>query len=321
LPGVQARAVISPSFSCGIPGCNPVDNIVEASGGHVHADGFAIGGFDGAGSATADVAFGEMHLFGHFINSGNAQGLGQIRDLLTFTAAKRRHRHAHRRDLRRPWSRAASTGSTALRVAGSCRPTSAAASSTSTPRRATTTSAAYQGSPFGLYQATVHLQAGFAAPLDIELAARAVSVSGGEAVADLVDSLYWTGISKRVRRWRRARQFQRDQRVRDRLGELVRARGARRARAGDLGDAADRLRRPGRGGPRGAGGRLRTPEVCWTDAAGRLTAEWIDAVGAGLGAVRRRARALRSRAVRRRLHAPTRRRSSASRSRPAASST
>src|SRR3954469_13533723 len=70
VPGVQARATVSPSFSCAIPGCAPVDNIVEASSGFVHADGFAIGGFNGSGSATADVGFGEMHLYGHFINSG-----------------------------------------------------------------------------------------------------------------------------------------------------------------------------------------------------------------------------------------------------------
>jgi len=196
VPGVQARAIISPSFSCPVPmaGCAPVDNIVESSVGPVHADGFAIGGFGGAGSATSDVTFGAMHLYGHFINQGNATGAGAFRDLLTFSApgvatgalmdvtfgvlveggidgvngAEGR------------WQLQADLGGGAYDINAFAHNNDLGG---------------YQGSPFGLYQATVQVQAGFQAPLVVEVGASAVSSTGGEAVADLVDSFYWTGIS------------------------------------------------------------------------------------------------------------------------------
>ncbi len=192
VPGVQARAIISPSFSCGIPGCAPVDNIVQASTGPVHAEGFAIGGFDGVGSATSDVTFGAMHLYGHFANQGNASGTGQIRDLLTFggvapgTLVDVTYGILVEGGIdgvggsEGRWQLQADLGGGAFDINASARNSDLGG---------------YHGSPFGLYETTVTLQAGFAAPLDIELGASAVSITGGEAVADLVDSLYWTGIS------------------------------------------------------------------------------------------------------------------------------
>ncbi|MDB5423976.1 MAG: motif putative anchor domain protein [Phenylobacterium sp.] len=192
VPGVQARAIISPSFSCAIPGCAPVDNIVQASTGPVHADGFAIGGFGGVGSATSDVTFGAMHLYGHFANQGNAGGTGQIRDLLTFGGVAPGTLVDVTFGLlveggidgvggsEGRWQLQADLGGGAYDINAFARNSDLGG---------------YHGSPFGLYEATVTLQAGFAAPLDIELGASAVSISGGEAVADLVDSLYWTGIS------------------------------------------------------------------------------------------------------------------------------
>jgi hypothetical protein len=196
VPGVQARAVVSPSFSCPIPmaGCAPVDNIVQASSGPVHADGFAIGGFGGMGSATADVDFGAMHLYGHFVNQGNASGLGQITDLLTFSAPG----VATGTLIQVTFGMlveggidgvGGSEGRWQLQsdLGGGFYDINAFARNSGL--------GGYQGSPFGLYSATVTLQAGFAAPLDIELGASGVSISGGEAVGDLTDSLYWTGIS------------------------------------------------------------------------------------------------------------------------------
>ena len=195
VPGVMARAIVSPSFSCAIPGCAPVDDIEEGSTGPQHAEGFAIGGFDGVGSATADVDYGAMHLYGHFINQGNAGGFGQNTDLLTFTAPGvatgtlidvtfgmlvEGNGIQGVGGSEGRWGLQADLGGGFYDINAFARQNAGAG---------------YVGAPFGLYSATVTLQAGFAVPLDIELTASAVSVSGGEAVADLTDSLYWTGIS------------------------------------------------------------------------------------------------------------------------------
>lgn len=59
----------------------------------------------------------------------------------------------------------------------------------------------YAGDPFGLYSATVRVQAGFAAPLDVELSASAQTAflnSSNESTSasfDLSQSLYWARIS------------------------------------------------------------------------------------------------------------------------------
>jgi hypothetical protein len=194
-PIVLARAIVSPSFSCLDPGCAPVDDIEQGPTGPQHAEGFAIGGFDGAGQATADVVFGAMHLYGHFINQGNAGGFGQNRDdvvitapgiatgtpgTLTFSVKVSGGIEGATGGGQGQWLLQADFGGGAYDINAFAR---------------NDVTNGYVGDPFGIYSATVSFQYGFAAPLDIELTASAISATGGEAVADLTHSLYWMGIS------------------------------------------------------------------------------------------------------------------------------
>jgi hypothetical protein len=195
VPGVQARATVQPSFSCADPGCAPVDNIVEGPTGPKHADAFAIGGFGGVGSATSDVDFGVMHLYSHYTNGGNAIAWGANRDLLTFTApgvadgtfldvtfgilvegnGVQAIGSAYGR-----WQLQADLGGGFYDI-GAFQQYDQVNGLT--------------GNAFGLFTATVQVQSGFQAPLVIELTGASVSDTGGEAVADLVDTLYWGGVT------------------------------------------------------------------------------------------------------------------------------
>jgi hypothetical protein len=135
-----------------------------------------------------------MHLYGHFTNQGNAGGIGQNTDLLTFTKAGVAPGTFIDVSFailveggiegiggsQGRWQLGADLGGGAYDI-------SASAFNSDTT--------GYVGSPFGLYTATVTVQSDFQQPLDIELSASAVSQTGGEAVADLTNSLYWGGIT------------------------------------------------------------------------------------------------------------------------------
>jgi len=196
VPGVQARAIVAPNFSCPDPGCAPVDDIEEASSGPQHAEGSAIGGFDGSGSASADVDFGAMHLFAHFLNSGHATGYGENRDLLTFTApgvatgtliqvtfkvlVDGNSIEGGAGGGQGRWALQADLGGGVFDINAGAQ---------------NDVINGYVGDAFGLFSATVTIQAGFEAPLAVELTGTAIASSGGEATADLGDSLYWGGIT------------------------------------------------------------------------------------------------------------------------------
>jgi PEP-CTERM motif len=196
-PGVQARAAVNPDFACAMAGCAPVDDIEQGPTGPQHASAFAIGGFNGSGTATAAVNWGVMHLFSQFTNAGGAEAIGQNRDELTFSAPGVAQGTLMQVTFgvlvegggiqggagggEGSWLLQADLGGGAFDINAEARDNAAQG---------------YIGNPFGLFTATVTVEAGSPQPLDIELTAGTSSVTGGSAVADLADTLEWGGISK-----------------------------------------------------------------------------------------------------------------------------
>jgi hypothetical protein len=193
---LEARAVVEPDFACSMAACAPDDDIVKGMTGPVQASAFAEGGFEGVGSATAAVNWGDMHLVSQFTNAGNALAIGQIVDQLVFTApgvapgtpmqvnfsirVEGAIEGSNNNGAAGEWLLQSNLGGGAYQINASAQDYGGKG---------------YVGDPFGIFTGTATVFAGDVEGLDIELTASALSSTGDVAVADLSHTLLWDGIS------------------------------------------------------------------------------------------------------------------------------
>jgi len=190
---------VQPSFTGGTGGCGTTID----SAGPIDQACSGTGGFNYSGSGETFVTEGIIKGFGTTTGPGNVVSRGIFRDDLTFTSAGlstgtlvsvtfwisvNGNLSVAPIGSQASWLLQADLGGGAFDINRSANLNAADSGSPG-----------YNGDPFGLYSATVQVQIGFAAPLDVELTTTAQSshtFSGdGSATADLFHSLYWRGIT------------------------------------------------------------------------------------------------------------------------------
>lgn len=200
----SAQLGINPNFS---GGTGPVNETVAHTGVVELNSGLVTGGASSTGHGFAYADYGVIKLSGDSAGSLNAVTRGIFRDDLTFNVA------------------GVASGTLAqvmfsLQIGGTLTAASAGIGEAGWQLQADLGGGAfdinrsasffsdsgifakhgYTGDPFGTYSATVTVQLGFVAPLDVELSASAQSAFDGDHVSapasfDLAHSLYWGGVS------------------------------------------------------------------------------------------------------------------------------
>lgn len=197
------QVFVSPSFSGGTgPFSQTTDNA-----GPIDISGSATGGFTSAGSASLHLQPGVIKLSGEFSGSGDAIARGILRDDLTFSAPGVAAGTMANVTFWVYVNGALSANNVGVTDAGWQLQADLGGGAFDINRAGTlygsgpySPNPGYHGDSFGWYSATVAIQIGYAAPLDIELTGSAQGAYEYDtglpaATFDLGHSLYWGGIS------------------------------------------------------------------------------------------------------------------------------